>query len=55
MDGKECKIFRGNKLEEIVDIFDIVKGYARLKTICDNHLRRREDKEILQEIYVFRY
>lgn len=48
--NQECKIFRGNKLEEIVDIFDIVKGYARLKTICNNHLLRREDKEISGDI-----
>ena len=48
--NQECKIFRANKLEEIVDIFDIVKGYARLKTICNNHLLRREDKEISGDI-----
>lgn len=34
----QCKIFKGNKLDKIIDIFDFVKSYARLKSICRDFL-----------------
>lgn len=46
----ECKIFKRNKMKAEINIFDLVKGYARLKLICCKHLMAHTNQNVVGDI-----
>jgi hypothetical protein len=47
----ECKIVSKDNNKTTINILDLVKGYARLKSICEQHLKNRNSKDIIGNIH----